>query len=113
MASGVSAGSSRRRSQPSFACGSLVGQVGARAVADVEQVGQHPRGSALLAGTEQGGDRDVQKLTEEIEQGRFDRRDHIVGAQVDLVRLPQQGGLGFVGDLMDGGLASRLAGAGQ
>ena len=90
-----------------------VGQVRAGAVADVEQVGQHPRGSALLAGAEQGGDGNAQELTEQVEQRRLHRRDHIVGAQVDLVQLPQQGGFGRVSDLMDGGLASRLISAGQ
>ncbi len=114
MASGVSASSSRRRSQPSSARGSDgEGQVRADAVADVEQVGQHLHGAALLAVAEQGGDGHAEELAQQVEQRRLHRRDHVVGAQVDLVGLPEDGRLGFGGHLVDGGPVRRLARPGR
>ena len=49
-----------------------IGQSGLRTVAHVEQVPENVHGFALLPFAKQGGDRDVQKLSQQIEQGGFE-----------------------------------------
>ncbi len=85
-----------------------IGQVGALAIAYIEEVGQHRHRVTLLAAAQQLGHRHLQVLAEQVEQRGLDRGDHVVQAQVDLVRLAQHGGLGFGGHLVSG----RLRGAG-
>ena len=66
----------------------MIRQVGARAVGDVEQIGEHRDVLALLAIAQQRGDGHAEKLAEQIEQRGLDAGDDVVDAQVDFVRLP-------------------------
>jgi hypothetical protein len=72
MASGVIAGSWRRRTRRRRHRLARVGQVGLRAVADVEQVAEHLHRVALLAFAEQRRHRHAQVLAEQVEQRRLD-----------------------------------------
>ncbi len=56
-----------------------VGEVGAAAVADVEQVAQHLHGVPLLALAQQRGHRHVEVLAEKVEEGGFHRRHRVDG----------------------------------
>jgi hypothetical protein len=87
---------------PAVAFAAIVGQVGALAVADVEQIGQHGDVAALLAVAEQFAQRHAEVLAEQVEQGGLHRRDHVLHAQVDFVRLLHDGRFGARGDLMAG-----------
>ena len=61
-----------------------VGQLGLRAVADVEEIAQHVHGLALLPFAEQGRDRHAEKLAEQVEQRGFDGGDGVNGgAQIE------------------------------
>ena len=85
-----------------------IGQVGALAIAYIEEVGQHRHRVTLLTAAQQLCHRHLQVLAEQVEQRGLNRGDDVVQAQVDLVRLAQHGGLGFGGHLVSG----RLRGAG-
>ena len=54
-----------------------VGQIGLRSVANEKQVAQHFYRIALLAFAQQGRHRNAQMLPQQIEQGRFNRRDGV------------------------------------
>jgi len=57
-------------------CADVV-QVGAVRVTDVEEVAEHPYGVALPAVAQERGDRDLQVLSEQVEQGGLDGRDRV------------------------------------
>ena len=60
-----------------------VRQVGLVAVAHIEQVSQHLHRFALLAVTQQGGNRHIEVFAQQVEQGRFSGSDRMDGdAQV-------------------------------
>ena len=68
-------------------------EVGLRAIADVEQVAEHLDRVPLLAlGAEQGRDRQVEELAQQVEQGRLHRGDHVDrGAQVERLQTTPGG----------------------
>ncbi|KVV47221.1 hypothetical protein WK81_05920 [Burkholderia ubonensis] len=91
-------------------------RIRAATVADVEQVREHRHRVALLAFAEQRRNGDVEALAEQVEQCGLDRGDHVVQPQVDLVRLPQHGGLAGRRHLVPdraAGRRARRAAAGQ
>ncbi|WP_255542637.1 hypothetical protein [Azospirillum sp. INR13] len=56
-----------------------IGQGGLGPVADIEKIAQHLDRVALLALAEQGGDRNLQELAEQVEQGGFQSGDGMDG----------------------------------
>jgi hypothetical protein len=59
------------------------------AVAHIKQIAQHLHALALLAFAQQGADRHIQVLAQQVEQGTFDGRDGVDGgAQVKGLLAP-------------------------
>jgi hypothetical protein len=85
----------------------VVLKVGLAAIADIEEVRKHRRGPALLPLPEQRSNGDAEVLAEEVEQCCLDRRQHVVGAQIDLVRLSENGALACRGHLVSRRLVRR------